>query len=70
MRNNNQQKLFDAVPIKDIEGRGQRVLLKDIPAPYREEFLEFMVGSTYENLDGESAYFVYDWTNFIFWKFP
>jgi len=38
MRNNNQQKLFDAVPIKDIEGRGQRVLLKDIPAPYREEF--------------------------------
>lgn len=44
-----------------IEGRGLRVLLKNIPERGREEFLLWIQGQAFEMVDGEPAFFPQDW---------
>lgn len=67
-RMNDRQKL-DSVPIMRGEG-WQRVMLKDIPAEYRELFLRDMEGQNFQIVEGEPACFVHDWTNWLNRRFP
>ena len=58
--------LLSAVPIHEVPSGGKFVFPKDIPLPYQDQFLRDTAGQTCQTIDGELAYFEYDfmaWLN-------
>jgi len=58
--------LLSAVPICEVPSGGKYVFPKDIPQPYQDQFLRDTAGQTAKRIDGELAYFDYDfmaWLN-------
>ena len=50
--------------------RTSSILLSEIPAEFREEFSTFMIGSTFEVIENEPAYFLHDWAKWVQQSFP
>jgi len=69
MRQCRREHLKSVVPITQFP-RGKRVLLKDIPIPYREQFQTDTQGQTFEMIDGDLAYFPPDWESWLRRRFP
>lgn len=61
--------LKNAVPITQL-ARGKRVMLMDIPQPYRDQFLADTQGQTFEMIDGQATYFPPDWEGWLNRRFP
>jgi len=50
--------------------RNSSILLSEIPVEVREEFTTFMIGSTFEMIENEPAYFLHDWAKWVQQAFP
>lgn len=65
-QSNVREYLLAAVPIREVPTGGKYVFPKDIPQPYQDQFLRDTAGQTTKRIDGELAYFDYDfmaWLN-------
>lgn len=53
--------LLSTVLIREVPSGGKYVFPKDIPQPYQDQFLRDTAGQTCKTIDGELAYFDYDY---------